>query len=167
MIKYVFADDEPLRIKAAKDADAQTIGEELARIGAQHEGRLKPDDVVSAARAPDNPLHRHFEWNDEAAAEAYRLDQARSIIRVVRVADVDDEPKRAYVSISDKAGTAYRAIGEVRTSVDLQARLLAQAEKDLEAMEKRYRSISMICEGVKELREKLKRKAEKESRPAA
>ncbi len=168
MIRYVFNEDEPLRIKNAKEADAQVIGEALAKISKAHEGRLKPQDVIAAARDAKSPLNSFFEWNDEKAADSYRLDQARSIIRIVRVVEEDDRPpSRAFVSIGDKDGTAYRAVGEVRSSVDLQARLLAQLDKELEAMQVRYRSLGAICEDVKELRERIKARGAKENRPAA
>jgi hypothetical protein len=48
-------------------------------------GLITPDIVVAAARHPDSPLHSEFEWDDTAAAEKYRLDQARALIRSVKV----------------------------------------------------------------------------------
>jgi|SRR5215472_2243064 len=62
----------------------EVIKQELATIETA-EGRLVPSTVVDAARAPDSPLHPLFEWDDSAAAEKYRLDQARTIIRRVTV----------------------------------------------------------------------------------
>jgi hypothetical protein len=63
--------------------------------------------VVDYARAPTTELHRHFEWNDSEAAEAYRLVQARQIIRVqVTLLDPGDGQEtsvRAYVSFSPPA----------------------------------------------------------------
>ena len=41
--------------------------------------------VVDDARDPESPLHKHFEWDDEIAASAYRIDKARAIIRSVKV----------------------------------------------------------------------------------
>jgi hypothetical protein len=48
-------------------------------------GRLTPDAVVAAAVDPDSPLHSHFVWDDSEAADLYRIDQARTLIRSVRV----------------------------------------------------------------------------------
>lgn len=47
--------------------------------------RLTPSAVVEAARDAASPLHPLFEWDDDLAAEAYRLDQARAVIRTVLV----------------------------------------------------------------------------------
>jgi hypothetical protein len=166
-MRYVFR-NEPLTIKAAKKANPQVIGEALAKIAEQQGGRLTPEAVVEAARSPRHPLHKHFEWDDQAAAAAFRLDQARGIIRIVRVED-DDAPEgcvRAFLSVADK-GTAYRGVQEVRTSVSLQTLVLRQAERDLEAFERRYRELTEICDLVRVAREALSdRLARTESRVA-
>ena len=57
----------------------------LEAIAAAHGGTLRPEDVGKAARAADHPLHSRFEWDNAKAAEAHRLDQARSLIRSVKV----------------------------------------------------------------------------------
>lgn len=49
------------------------------------EGKLTPEIVVRAAQDPDSPLHGYFTWDiAEAAAERW-LDQARQLIRSVKV----------------------------------------------------------------------------------
>jgi len=66
-------------------------------------GVLYPEKVVEFARDSTTELHSKFDWNDRTAADSYRLEQARSIIRVsVRVIDHDDEDVsvRAYVAIN-------------------------------------------------------------------
>jgi hypothetical protein len=66
-------------------SDDTAIKEALAAIAAGGNGILRPDSVVSAARAPDSPLHSHFEWDDTKAAAEHRLDQARGLIRTIKV----------------------------------------------------------------------------------
>lgn len=51
----------------------------------ENQGRLKPEDVVNEAKKPSSPLHDYFEWDDEKAANEHRLEQARQLIRSVRV----------------------------------------------------------------------------------
>lgn len=48
-------------------------------------GRLQPDDVLEEAESPDSPLHPFFEWDDSAAARAFRLSQARVLITRVKI----------------------------------------------------------------------------------
>jgi len=58
---------------------------ELTRLAAENDGRLTPDNVVDAAQNAASPLHSWFEWDDDAAAHMYRVEQARHLIRSVRV----------------------------------------------------------------------------------
>jgi hypothetical protein len=155
MIKYVFS-DRPLSIKNAKTANPQKIGEALEEITATNNGRLEPDKIVAAARK-DKRLNPYFEWNNAKAADAYRLEQARELVRLIHVEnhDVETGLARGWYSIRDRDGVSYRAVAEILSSQDLQQRLMAQAEKDLLSWEARYRSISDVCEMVRVAREKL------------
>lgn len=155
MIKYTFKDD-PLTIKNAKKAQPQKIGEALAKIATANKGHLTPKAVVTEARNDRSVLHRHFEWDDQTAAEAFRLDQARNLIRSIRVVGEDDEaPVQAFISIAEKGGTSYRMLQDVLDSADLQAKALSQAERDFEAWERRFKSYEDICSAIKEAREKI------------
>lgn len=154
MIRYVFK-DAPVAILNAKKADPQKIGSALAKIAEENAGRLTPTAVVDAAQSPKSPLHRHFEWDDSKAAAAYRLDQARALISVLRIEDDGEEPTRAFLSVKDGAGVSYRTTQEVSNSVDLQLAVLKQAEADLSAFQRRYRELVDICDDVVRAREKV------------
>jgi hypothetical protein len=71
-------------------------------------GVLKPEAIIDFARDPTTELHRHFTWNDSEAAQAYRLVQARQILRVqVTLLDPGDgteQSVRAFVSLIPKEG---------------------------------------------------------------
>jgi hypothetical protein len=165
MVRYVFS-DSPLTLKSAAKADPQKIGEELAVIAAGSAGRLTPHDVLAYAEAHKrSAIAKHIEWDDAKAATAYRLDQCREIVRVIRVIERNGPPTRAYLSIGDAGGTAYRAAAEVATSRDLQLRVLQQAERDLAAWEKRYSELADLCEEVRMVRDRVSgRRAELEAR---
>lgn len=155
MIKYVFS-DKPLTIKNAKAANAQKIGEALAAVAAASGGDLKPQSVVDAAKT-DKRLKQHFEWDDAVAANAHRCDQARELVRCVHVASASAESgvARAYLSVHDKGGTSYRALGEILDSRDLQQQVLAQAERDLLAWEARYKGLKDVCDLVRQARTRI------------
>ena len=155
MIKYVFS-EKPLTIKNAKKANAQKIGEALASIATANDGDLMPQKIVDAA-ATDKRLRPHFEWDDGIAANAYRCDQAREIVRCVHIENTDTESgvARAFLSVRDRDHVSYRALGEILQSKDLQARILAQAEKDLISFENRYSALEEICALVRQARERL------------
>lgn len=105
--------------------------------------RLTPADVVEAARPVDAPLHDRFEWDDEIAGEAYRLEQARSLIRRVRIRieNEDDEPISIprFVSIPRPNATrSYVPVEDVRENPFTTKLLLLQAERDWRALKRRY-----------------------------
>lgn len=58
--------------------------EALEELQNQH-GQLSPEAVVESAADPASPLHPYFLWDDKAAGHAYRIEQARQLIRSVRV----------------------------------------------------------------------------------
>lgn len=60
----------------------------LAQLEAELGHPATPDDIVAAATPENHPLHDDFEWNDGAAAHAWRLNQARSIIRTVTIQSI-------------------------------------------------------------------------------
>ena len=156
MTRYAFDHAAPERVRA----DPQLIGEALDSIRVESGGQLHPKMVVEGARDPKSVLHSHFEWNDAKAAEAHRMDQARALIRSIRVIDEDDDRARpAFLSIRADDGVGYRAFRDVIASVDLRQRLLEQAEKDLDAWTTRYRELRDIVELVKPARAELRRRA--------
>lgn len=167
MVKYVFKEDF-LAIKNAAGADPQKVGEALAAVAKKNGGELRPDAVVEAAQSRRSPLHRHFEWDDAVCGILHRREQARELIRVIRVVEGRQAPRRAFLSVSTSAGTAYHPLAAVLSSVDLQMRVLDQAMRDVEALEKRYKDIEEICAGVRDIREQLRdRRARLEAGAAA
>lgn len=165
MIRYQFR--EPFAVPGAAKADPQKVGEALAKITEQAGGELTPSAVVESAKNKRSPLHQFFQWDDAIAAEAYRLDQARALIRSIIVAEEDGDV-HAYLSVNSGDGVSYRTVQAVRSSRDLQARVLVQAEKDLESFERRYRELTEVCERVREARDILvKKRGEIETRARA
>jgi len=58
---------------------------ELQRMSKTNGGKITPEELVQAARDENSPLHHFFEWDDDKAAEKYRLMQARTLIRSCRL----------------------------------------------------------------------------------
>ena len=83
--EYVYSDPTA---EAQYGVDAQTAGEELARIKREHR-ILEPATVVEESRPEEAPLHPVFEWCDPKAAEQWREHQASQLIRRVRVVPME------------------------------------------------------------------------------
>ena len=90
-------------------------------------GALTPAAVVDAARDPTSPLHASFEWDNTEAAHQYRLDQARTLIRSVRI-DVRINHVRvaavAYVHDPDSKEAGYVPTISLRSDRDRSERAL-------------------------------------------
>ena len=67
--------------RGAKRVPAEVAAAELHRL--DQTGGVTAQRVVNAARPPTAPLHGEFEWNNTVAAAAYRLSQARMLIRAI------------------------------------------------------------------------------------
>lgn len=140
--------------------------EQLARTNG---GMLMVDDVLSAARNPSCILHKHFQWDDTAAAESYRKLQARQLIQkcVVTVDKAPDVPIRAFVSLSTDqyTGGGYRMTAEVLSDDDLKGQLLhdmmitvTKWKKQINLMDRETAAIIDQLEGIVRTKTKFKQK---------
>lgn len=123
---------------------AQIAGDRIESIR-EHLGRVHPGDLVEDARPEDAPLHPCFEWDDSVAAEKWRLDQARAVLRalVILPSDVPDaEPVRAFIAIgSDNEPNDYMPLNVVMTDEELRRRTLRAALEDLNRVKARYQTL--------------------------
>lgn len=98
---------------APKDIPAEITGSELTRI-AQRDGGISPLAVLDESRPDFAPLHSAFEWDDGVAAEEFRQQQARQLIRAVVLVPQPERNEtapvvRAFVSLHNPAGDTPQA----------------------------------------------------------
>src|SRR5262245_36521457 len=100
------------------------LKEELSRIEDKR-GRLTPEAVVAYAKShPQSALNSWFTWDDRRAAQAYRLDQARELIRSVYVTIQTED--RGVVTVQlykrdpeiEKDLQGYRSIMRIREEAE-------------------------------------------------
>lgn len=70
-------------------------------LSLDRDGQLRPDDVLAAAEPDDSPIHDLFTWDDEIAGHRFRMDQARAVIKRVRVNYIQAEPKVREIRIAE------------------------------------------------------------------
>ena len=159
--------------------NAQVSGEEIERIAAEKKGRVGPDDIVQAAMAKKNPLHPFFEWNDGAAAEAYRRVQAGMLLRSITVVHVEVDKTgnktkqtiRAFVVASQRdheETRKYEPISVVLKTPEKRAALLATWLREIEELTRRYRSIEefeKIFEAIDATKKHLARRRPDDDQP--
>ena len=113
--------------------DPEVASRELMRLAMKHKA-LTPRIVLEAARDPANPLHAAFDWDDHDAAEKWRLHQARSLIRSVRVVVEELETRPMFVHVSSGAG--YQPLPVVVKNPSLFTQALAEANDRLASAER-------------------------------
>jgi hypothetical protein len=122
---------------------------------AKPDGTFVPQDVVDAASPPRSPLHPFFEWDDDEAARAHRLHQARLLVRAVEVrvltADNAEEwvPKYNSVIVRTDAGAQerrYASLATVKRAPDLIEQVRTRLEEELLSCRRRYEAHKHIPE---------------------
>ena len=127
------------KIKGIFKADAQRVADEIG------ENSITPEQVLEKARNDKNSeLHKCFEWNDDIAAEKYRLIQARKII--INLAYVPkektDEPVRCFQIAREKS--VYMPTKQFLINNDEYQDLLKRAKVELESFKRRYATLSEL-----------------------
>lgn len=136
------------RGQARRTASMEDIARELRRLE-EEKGRLRPEDVVDAARDPSSPLHKHFEWDDAAAAHRHRLDQARSLIRRVTVeVVVRNVPLTVPQFVRDPESPAkeagYRSTMSIRGEEDVARAAIVEEMKRVANAVRRAKSLAAV-----------------------
>ncbi len=125
--------------------DPNEVGVALRKIEEKY-GGLKPKYVVHEARNKEHALHNAFEWNDGKAAEKWREEQARSMIRVIVVErEYSEEPIRAFVSIQDNEGHRYMNFEDCMVDTALAEKQLQQAKKELQRTMEKWEHLKQLA----------------------
>jgi DNA-binding transcriptional MerR regulator len=150
------------------------IKAELKQIAEKNNGRLLPEDVVNFAKNKKTALHGQFVWNNDKAAEKYRLYQASHIIRSIKVEIVANRETdkivsvREYVSLprdrGEPAAGGYREITEILSEDELRLEYIDSVQKELRAFQNKLRTISELAYKKSEAVDK---EVEKEKRALA
>lgn len=108
----------------------QPVISEILRLRDVNGGGLTERVIVDAASDPASPLHDQFQWDNDIAADGFRVVQARLLINRVKLHISEGETVKvmpAFVSIVDEAGRRIR-VGSERALAD--AGLLGQVLAD-------------------------------------
>lgn len=110
---------------------------------------LLAEDVLEFAKDPKTALHRHFTWDDDEAANLWRLQQARNIIRV-SIQFSADAPQvfRPLVNlVRDPAALgAFRNAEDVYRAGEQQRQLvMKQAMREARFWRERYRGVPELA----------------------
>lgn len=136
--------------------NAQAAGEQFEMLSRSETG-LTPAAVVDANRPEDAPLHKAFDWDDESAAEKYRLYQARNIINcILTVAEKENGEQtdtRAYVRLTE--AESYEPLATVLQVTEKRESLLNQAKTDMRIFTNKYKSLKEVSRVIDAMMEAI------------
>lgn len=121
------------------------VGKEIIKIMKANEGVVLPETLVKSARPISSSIHNCFEWDNTVAAEKYRVEQARYMLRQVVVITEDEEPieVRAFVNIAsaDDNEGYYTTIQKVVETPELYMNYEQQIYRELLAIKNKARNL--------------------------
>lgn len=124
--------------------DAQVAGEMCAEL--EKEGRLTAKNLLDANRPEDAPLHDEFEWDDEQAAELYREEQARKIIRCIVVKHENvKEPVRQFINV-DIGERKYYSVDVLLQTESTRSAMLRSALAELSSFQRKYKMLKELAQ---------------------
>lgn len=127
------------KVKGIFKADADKVYSEIGNLES-----ITPQNVLEKARNKKSELHKCFEWDDNVAAEKYRLSQARQIIQLLVITSEQEEvtPVRIFQITSER--NEYKENRFFVENKDEYRILLDRAKTELQAIKKRYATLSEL-----------------------
>ena len=138
------ADTIRWKLSGIYKADAATVAGEIASIG----DNATPQQIVDRAKDPNSELHKCFTWDDTIAAEKYRLCEARQVVRLLvidRSQETENEPPvRVFFKVDNTKSEGYKQTVHIFRNEDEYTKLLKMALAELEAFQRKYRTLSEL-----------------------
>lgn len=127
-----------------KGVEAQKVAEEIIGIGDEP----TPQQIVERARDADTELHKCFEWDNDVAAEKYRVVQARYLVHhlVIEEKQVPQDRPEIRVFYKPEKSAGYQQTKLIVKDEDKYAQLLKQAYAELRAFKVKYSCLQELAE---------------------
>ena len=129
--------------------DPQLVGETVATLAQENGGVCPPAALVDASRPQDAPTHKLFTWDDDAAAEAWRRQEARNVVRCLRVVSEGSKAKpSAFLHVNIVSGDGpkegYAPFATVVADDGMRDQALKEALSYLNGFRRRYRHLQEL-----------------------
>jgi len=137
----------------AKGIDPDLAVAELERIENVY-GALTPENILEASKQESAYLHKLFTWDNEAAANQYRLQQARTILNNVEITIISDgQPRQMplYETILKDNTRVYKSIQEFTGPDAEQVRM--QTIREINSLKNKLSFFSQFIKASKKLDE--------------
>jgi len=117
------------------------------------EKKLTAEIVLNHAKKKSSPLHELFTWNNTEAANQFRLWEARTLIKSVKITmtvGVEEVKVRKYINLRTDdennanpwgANSEYKEVKEIMSDEKTKEILFQQAINELNAFRKKYHGL--------------------------
>jgi len=102
------------------DEQAKIFGPRIAELMADRGGKLTPIELLEDARKKESPYHDFFDWDNDSAAEKFRIHQARYLLsNIVEIVIIEKKPslQRAFFNVTDETNPTGKVYVTVKTAI--------------------------------------------------
>ena len=153
------------RVNGLVKASAEITGK-VCKDLIDSDGAVTPARLVEVSKPKNAPLHGEFEWNNTIAAQKYREEQARQIIKNIVIIEVDEkeeEPKQAKCWVnSDRAFVPtderlhkYVTIDTALNNESWKDNLLKAAKRDMTSFIVKYKRLTELNKIIEDMHDFL------------
>lgn len=145
------------RVPAFLHGDPTAVQNALIEIREAHGGDLTTEDVIEAARDDGSALHGEFTWDIQQAAYERWTDQARELIRSLRVIETDangvEFEHAAYLNVrvaepGEPARRVYRDFNQVIQDEDALTSAVRYLQAHLDAVQRSIDEVHRALRGA-------------------
>ena len=136
------------KVKGLYPVSADTAADVINGCQDQN-GYISAASVVEVSRPSNAPLHCCFEWDNNAAAEKWREQQARVMIKnlvTVEITDDKRESVKTFVHVAADDNKGYKLLNVALHSENDREYVLKAAKRELAAFMEKYRRLSELAE---------------------
>ena len=122
--------------------------------------------LIDDAKAKESPLHDYFEWNNKRAAERWRIEQARYLLRgitvVITTPEGEERTTRAFHSVTLDGSyeinvpKTYVTVQRAMSEDELRTQVIEEALKKIKSWQRRYKEYKEFAKIVQAIDETLK-----------
>lgn len=135
--------------------DANVVGKALEEIEEEN-GEITARLVVDKATPEESELHSLFTWDNEKAADEWRLHEARRVIAAVAVVYEEDNNAenhtiRAFANVGARNKASFVTMAKALSDEESRSIVLQHAIEELQAFKAKYAGISELAEVFKSI----------------
>ena len=134
---------EPGSQRVSRGTDAQKVADEIMSIS----DTPTADEIVQMAMDHGTESHKLFDWDDAVAGPKWRKEQARLVMRVLKVEfvqeDAPGEEAKVFTPVRLMYGnpvenSGFAAITTIMGNKDMYDQLLERAKMEIKSFRKKY-----------------------------